>query len=147
MQQRFLPCMSLRPGVDQLQLGESSVTISDKPSTLTGIFLPFTALHCPFPCKVPCICVFPASPPLCSLSLHLSYGSPVTLMGSKSRHSHSHRGSEAATAVTQTRTRTHIQNKNQNHLLGPAQTKNTSHWEPDRFKWTSAHTVTSLHCI
>lgn len=43
-----------------------------------------------------------------SLSLHLSYGSPVTLMGFKSRHSHSHRGSEALPAVTQTYTHAHI---------------------------------------
>ncbi len=109
MQQRFRPCMSVRLGVDQLQLGESSVSISDKPSTPTGIFLSFTALHCPFPCKVPCILrISSLSSSMFSLSLHLSHGSPVTLMGSKSRHSHSHRGSEAAPAVTQTYTHAHI---------------------------------------
>lgn len=102
MHQRFLHCMSVRLGVDQPQLGESSVTISDKPSSPTGIFLSFTALHCPFPCKVPCVLHTSSLPSsLFSLSQHLSYGSPVTLMGSKSRQTHSN---GAMSAVTNTHT-------------------------------------------
>jgi len=60
-------------------------------------------------------------------------------MGSKIRQAHSHTGSGAISAVTNIHT-----HSDQNHLLGPAQTKNISYGEPDRWKWTWAHTVTSF---